>query len=42
VKRIWALPAGRRIVPYLMDADGSNVRDLPMGEGTTYENNLVW
>jgi Tol biopolymer transport system component len=27
---------------YLMDADGSNDRALPMGEGTTYANNLVW
>ncbi|HEX5148310.1 MAG TPA: hypothetical protein VFW02_04465, partial [Candidatus Limnocylindrales bacterium] len=27
---------------YLLDADGSNIRDLPMGEGTTYATNLAW
>ncbi|HEX5149653.1 MAG TPA: hypothetical protein VFW02_11265, partial [Candidatus Limnocylindrales bacterium] len=27
---------------YLMDADGSNPRALPMGAGTTYANNLAW
>jgi Tol biopolymer transport system component len=27
---------------YLMDADGSNIRELPMGEGTTYATNLSW